>query len=58
MLHNLQKEASIDAKSGQLMDASDKTPHPFNSSETMKGASMLIILNLGQIPKLRHRRAT
>lgn len=28
----LQKEASRDVNIGQLMDASDSPPHPFNSS--------------------------
>ena len=58
MQPNLQNEASSDVKSGQLMDASDSTPHPFNSSETIYGASMQSILNLGHIPKLRDRRPT
>uniref|UniRef100_A0A2P2MDT8 Uncharacterized protein n=1 Tax=Rhizophora mucronata TaxID=61149 RepID=A0A2P2MDT8_RHIMU len=40
------------------MDASDNTPHPFNSSDTMHGASILSMLNLGHIPKLSEQRAT
>jgi len=58
MNHHLQKEASKDVKRGQLSDASDSTPHPFNSSETINMASMLSIFNLGHIPKLRDRRPT
>ena len=56
--NNLQKEASRDVRSGQLMNASDSTPHPFNSSETINGASMLSVFNFGHIPKLRDKRPT
>jgi len=55
---HLQKEASKDVKRGQLTDASDSTPHPFSSSETIAMASMLSIFNFGHIPKLRDRRPT
>lgn len=58
MQQNLQKEASRDINSGQLMDASERTPHPFNSSEIIFGASMLSRFNFGHIPKLRDRRPT
>ena len=51
--HDLQKEASSDVKSGQFINASDKTPHPFSSSNTMVGGSILSTLSLGHIPKLR-----
>ena len=40
------------------MNASDSTPHPFNSSETINGASMLSVFNFGHIPKLRDKRPT
>jgi hypothetical protein len=55
---DLQNEASRDVKRGQLIVASDNTPHPFNSRDTMNGASMLSMFSLGHIPKLSNRRAT
>ena len=58
MQYDLQKEASRDVNIGQLMDASDSPPHPFNSSWTMDGASMWSALNLGQIPKFNDRSPT
>lgn len=58
MQHYLQKDASRDISSGQLMDASESTPHPFNSSEIILGASRLSVPNFGHIPKLRDRRPT
>lgn len=56
--NDLQKEASSDVKSGQFINASDMTPHPFSSSNTIDGASMLSVFSLGHIPRLRDRRPT
>lgn len=56
--HHLQKEASRDFNKGQLIDASESTPHPFNSSVVIFGASMLSVFSFGHIPKLRDRRPT
>lgn len=55
---DLQKEASKEVKRGQLIDALDSTPHPFNSSNTIRGASIWSAFSLGHIPKLRDRRPT
>ena len=44
MNHHLQKEASKDVKRGQLSDASDSTPHPFNSSELNQGEKIHRVL--------------
>ena len=49
----LQKEASREVRRGQLIDASDNTPHPFSSSNTICGASIRSELSLGHIPKFR-----
>lgn len=33
--NHLQKDASKDVKRGQIIDASDSTPQPFNSRDTI-----------------------
>lgn len=55
---NLQKEASKEVRSGQLIVASDTTPQPFNSREAICGASITSTFSLGHIPKLRDLKPT
>lgn len=56
--NHLQKDASKHVKRGQLINASDKTPHPFNSRETICVAPIQSTFNLGQMPKFRDLRPT